>query len=249
MSQYIFSNTFWNLSRNLSEVGEINEYVLEFNPNGLKTSYTPDQDRKLYDTVLNKWAIYYDFMNINTDELPSITITASSVLTLKDFMSTTERKGYMNYTDAIQMIMTLGNQQIMIQENGISVPYIDPKNVIVINKSIYLYLGDNYVFKNGDGSIPILKPYKRDYYFSPELMNIRALPSNISDKSWIYSFAAIIIRYMYQQKIDLRHYDYRNPTKFQNYVGEIIQSIESTKLYYFLKRCLESESSRTFLFI
>lgn len=248
MSQAIFSNTYWNLSRKLTEGEEINEYVLELNDSGFSTAYDPDTERVLYSNILKIWENTFHFMNMEA-ERSKMKITVESMERLTDFLSAADRKGYMNYNDATQMVYTLGNTCIQLQQQGISMPFLDPKDILVINKTTYIYLGTNYVSKNRDGSISIMKPYPRNYYFSPELMSVRAIPTDIMDSSWIYSFAAIIIRYIYQQKLDLRQYDYRNPSAFQNYVGEIIQSIQSTKLYYFLMRCIEPQESRLFLFI
>lgn len=67
-------------------------------------------------------------------------------------------------------------------------------DIIVINEEIFIYLGSQLLMDldvNLDMNIYI--PYdKSDFYFSPELNNIRFLPTKISYKSSYYSFGYLI---------------------------------------------------------
>jgi hypothetical protein len=257
MSSELFSNTFWNLSRNIDGSGmPLDQYTLQMNPS------ISDSNKNIVLNIMKQFESQYDFIQLNTEKIMDIddsgtkksdnilSIVSQSIQSFHEFLSSDQRKNYMSYVDAISMVNSLGTTCIELQNNyNISIPFINPDEIFVLNGEIFLYLGSNYLNIQSNGMIPIHKPYKREYYFSPELMNIRALPGEISTDSWFYSFCMIVVYSMFHQIIPNTFVDERERVHNIERLKQIIQSIEATKLYYFLLRCADISGKRLFLFI
>ena len=103
------------------------------------------------------------------------------IMTLGQYLNSKE--GQLSYIDINNLIIQVGNQISEIERNNITVPFIEPVDIIVIN-NYFLYLGVNVITIKDNTSVIISKPYTKNIFFSPEMIAINSLPSNVSKKSW-----------------------------------------------------------------
>jgi hypothetical protein len=168
----------------------------------------------------------------------SIKIT-SSIETLVNFHERNLK--LLSYLNVLNMMLQIGEQIKNMEENNVTVPYIDINNIIVIDENKYILL-DSELIEIRENKIQIVKPYKKGFLFSDELHNIVSLPSSMYSNNWIYSLGLTAIYLLTGetklQDKDRRHYEI------------LIENIIYTKLYFMIMRCLEkNHSERIYIYI
>ncbi len=153
-----------------------------------------------------------------------IMINANSITTMRELM---DRKN-MNYSDSLKMIYYLTTQlSYLISHESKCFYTYDPNKIIVIDNKIYIYLSLDHLKDLKEKYIYIYSPIEKNSYLSPELSDTKRLPIIINYKTIFYSLGLLIKE---------------NAISIDNYNG--------TKLYYFIKRCLnENPDERYLLFI
>ena len=169
---------------------------------------------------------------------------AHSVVSLKELLK--DKKNQLSYHHLSLFFKQVGNQYVNLEKDGFGKAFIDLDDIVVIHKneekkgSIFLCLGLEDVYEIDKNIININFPYKKSRvstFFSPELKNGKKFPLKIKKQSCIFSLCALIVSCL---KPDFN---------LENYKEEL-SSIEETKLYYALVRCLEEEPyNRYYLWI
>ena len=151
-----------------------------------------------------------------------------------------------------KMIYDISSQMryLLEDQNSVFIGF-DPRHILVVNEDTYLYINGEHLEKIDDQENIEIKypPNSQDYILAPELYEITELPCKINYKCSYYS-VGILYLYIFNiietkriQKIDT------------NDVEEITQllknlSINHTKIYYFLQRCLQKNPvNRQILFV
>ena len=189
----------------------------------------------------------------------SFTVKASKVEGLKDLL---KRKKTLSYRHLKQLFTQILYQLQSLEEDGYCNLFLDTNDIVRIETfdetqkggtggDIYfLYLNTHHFLPIKDKFIKITKPFdKNNFFFSPEMKNIKSIPSKININSQIYSLALLVtscckLSNKYTninfKKLDLQ-YD-----KFSHYLS----NIENTKLYWALLRCLvDNPKDRVSLYI
>ena len=169
---------------------------------------------------------------------------AHSVVSLKELLK--KKKNKLSYHHLVSFTNQVGNQYVNLEKDGYGKVFIDVDDIIVVHKnetlqdSIFLCLGLKDVNKIENLDIKIDFPYKKSRnstFFSPELENGKKFPLKIKKTSCIFSLASLISSCL---KPDF---------KLEN-KKEHLSSLEETKLYYALLRCLEEHpNNRYYLWI
>ena len=169
---------------------------------------------------------------------------AHSVVSLKELLK--EKKNQLSYHHLSLFFKQVGDQYVNLEKDGYGKVFINLEDIVVIHKneekkgSVFLCLGLEDVFEIEKNIININFPYKKSRvstFFSPELKNGKKFPLKIKKQSCIFSLCALIVSCL---KTDFNLENYR----------EDLSSIEETKLYYALLRCLEEEPyNRYYLWI
>jgi len=169
---------------------------------------------------------------------------AYSVLSLKELLK--EKKNRLSYHHLSLFFKQVGNQYVNLEKDGFGKVFIDLDDIVVINKneekrgSIFLCLGLEDVYEIEKSEIKINFPYKKSRnttFFSPELRNGKKFPLKIKKHSCIFSLAMVIVSCL-KPNINLEN------------LQEELSSLDETKLYYALLRCLEEEPhNRYYLWI
>ena len=173
--------------------------------------------------------------------------------TFKQFQEDLERETEekkMNYESILKMTYNLATQlNYLIINNFKTFLGYSPENLIVIDKNKYIYLSNEYLLNIDDEQVVITFPFSQnDFLMSPELLNIKEIPSFINYKVSYFSFGYLILYGLSGDDNLLND----NEKTIQEKIKLQIEttSIKNTKLYWLLKRCLVEESkNRSILFI
>jgi len=191
-----------------------------------------------------------------TEKYRSLTFKATSVLTFFDFQKELERENKslkLTYNLALKMTYNLVTQlNYLITQFSKTFLGFSPKNLIIIDKSKFIYLCDEFlldIIKNGENGEKILikSPFTRDDFFlAPELLSIKEIPIFINYKVSYFSLGYLILYTLLGDDIDSE--DLQEKDKICHRMKTLI--IKNTKLYWLLERCLvEEPKNRSILFI
>jgi hypothetical protein len=195
-----------------------------------------------------------------TEKYRSLTFKATSVLTFFDFQKELERENKslkLTYNLALKMTYNLVTQlNYLITQFSKTFLGFSPKNLIIIDKSKFVYLSDEFlldIIKNNnddnDEKLLIKSPFTRDdFFFSPELLSVKEIPSFVNYKVSYFSLGLLILYTLLGDDNDNNSEDLQEKDKISHRMETLI--IKNTKLYWLLERCLvEEPKNRSILFI
>ena len=192
-----------------------------------------------------------------TEDYKSITFQALSVKTLPQYLlylKNTQGNNTLDTSKTLKMIYYLSTQlkYLINNENKCFYRY-NPDNILVIDESKFVYLSieDLLKIEPETENIEINTIISFDWFVSPEILKITSIPERVHYKTIYYSLGALIIYSLYSINIlDIindRMEEYHEDQIDQ--IDKIIVTIKGTKLYYFLKRCLnETIENRTLIY-
>ena len=209
--------------------------------------------RKIYESISNTGIIPNAFYN---DDEKMIFFTADSVIPLTTFLS----KGKLTMLESINMVSNLSKQLLYLQRQNKAFYGFDLDDIIVINESKYIIGSAINMLDINNEFITFYSPINLPFFSSPELVEISKLPSKIHYSSSYYCLGALITFCLLNVnicKIDNTYNKENTYNKDNNYnlindnvIDKILQSINYTKMYWFLKRCfLPKSQERVLLFI
>ena len=194
-----------------------------------------------------------------TEKYRSLTFKATSVLTFFDFQKELERENKslkLPYNLALKMTHNLVTQlNYLITQFSKTFLGFSPKNLIIIDKSKFIYLCDEFlldIIKNGENGEKLLikSPFTRDDFFlAPELLSVKEIPSFVNYKVSYFSLGYLILYTLLgNNKDDIDSEDLSEKETIIHRMKTLI--IKNTKLYWLLERCLvEEPKNRSILFI
>ena len=192
-----------------------------------------------------------------TEDYKSITFQALSVKTLPQYLlylKNTQGNNTLDTPKTLKMIYYLSTQlkYLINNENKCFYRY-NPDNILVIDESKFVYLSIEDLLKvePETENIEINTVISFDWFISPEILKITSIPETVHYKTIYYSLGALIIYSLYSINIlDIRNDHIEEEQEDQiDQIDQIIVTIKGTKLYYFLKRCLnETIENRTLIY-
>ena len=193
-----------------------------------------------------------------TEKYRSLTFKATSVLTFFNFQKELERENKslkLTYNLALKMTHNLVTQlNYLITQFSKTFLGFSLKNLIIIDKSKFVYLCDEFlldIIKNGENGEKILikSPFTRDdFFFSPELLSVKEIPSFVNYKVSYFSLGYLILSCLLGYDMESDSEDLPEKDKISHRMTTLY--IKNTKLYWLLERCLvEEPKNRSILFI
>ena len=192
-----------------------------------------------------------------TDETyKSITFKAESVKSMKQYMQdyiVEKGRKCLLVSDMVKMLRSLVMQlNYMLTKLNSTIIGYNPENIIVINGEKFAFLGSELVAEIDVDTehAMICCPFSQsDFYFSPEILSIKELPSYIHYKTSYFSLACLIISSITGD--DEFYKEYLMHKQSSKIIDELNNHpIKNTKLYWLLSRCLvEEPKNRSILFI
>ena len=176
------------------------------------------------------------------DENNTIIFTAEKVERLSDYLDTCE-DGKIDYLSAIKLIYNISKQISYLYENNFSFYGFDLDDILVVNKSIFFVASSNYLLPIVDQiNIIFYNPIKMPYFANPELFSTDSLPCEINYKCCYYSLGLLIAYCLLNNYLLVG-----NEIKGEKEIEKALSAIKYTKMYWFLKRCMNSTCNKRIL--
>ncbi len=196
-------------------------------------------------------------MGSSTDETyKTITFKAESVKSLRQYLQDNEirtGKKSMSISEASKMLNSLVMQLSYLLDNASdTILGYTPENIIVINDEKFAFLGSEFVanFDEVTEMAMICCPFlPKDFFFSPEIIRIKELPSYIHYKTSYFSLACLIIYALLgDDEFYTEYLRHKQIEQIMEYLDN--HPIKQTKIYWLLSRCLvEEPNNRSILLI
>jgi len=215
------------------ELKKINNYTYELKINNYESNI-------IYSSIL--LFMKHGYYNNNKS---SIFINCESIKLFSTYLN--ENDNLLTYEQCLQIINSLSIQINYLFENNYGFYSIDLNDLIVIDNNVFLIINCDKLLKfdihTNDKMLLVYKYINvNDICFNnPEILNINELPCKISHKCIYYSLGLLIIHCLFGTKLQELNYE---PNEN---ILNLIEPIKNTKMYYFLKRCLQNDVNNRYL--
>ena len=232
----IYVNNEFKLSQDLNKPSI---YYIEF----------PKKSKELIKSI--RYTKQLNSFTINSD-YKFCTFKATNAKTFNKFLSdisVIRGSKKLKYNCILKLIYGLSKQLLyLIQHDNKSFYVYSLENLIVVDDNKFIYLSNEHLMDiNMNEQITFYYPFSQNEEFlSPELLNIKELPCNIHYKNIYYSLGYLII-YCIKGNIDFTIFreqyeiDKKDESIIDNLLLNEIEEIKGTKIYYFLRRCLDKD--------
>ena len=191
----------------------------------------------------------------STDEFyKSITFNAKSVKTVTQYQNEKlANNSTLSVIDIVNLLQSQAKQlNYLIEKESHTILGYNPDSIIVINDIAFAFLDSELiVYINPENkSITISYPFSpQDFFVSPELLQIKAIPSLIHFKTTYFSLALLLLYgFTGNNAFYVDYLIHKNPDKLMDVLSN--HSIKDTKLYWLLSRCLLKDvEKRNILYI
>ena len=231
----------------MMKIGDSTSYTLYKKKNSFSYTLQLKEPNDLFMTLLtnlvpNAFYNEYEYENENDNENAfnhSIIFKANTVTPL----TSNAVKNNVN-----QMIKCLSKQLEYFHDNNLAFYGFDKDDVIVINDTLFLIVNNKYSKTlDEERTITFYGPFSKPYFSSPELINLKCLPAKIDYQTSYYSLGALIVYYLFTQNLSNKNFIVLIGMKRESIDEKVFESILNTKLYWFLKRCLNDNPKKRIL--
>lgn len=179
-----------------------------------------------------------------TEDYKTLQFKANTVTTLKENTNKTPFAAQMTSTLATQL------NYLITSESRTIIGYA-PENIIVINGKKSAFIGSEWVVELEGTMFQLTYPFgPHDFFVSPELFQVKELPSYVHYKTAYFSLACLITHVLLGPEHEYynEYLNNKNPETILTYLNN--HSINGTKLYWLLSRCLvDDPRKRSILYI
>jgi len=179
---------------------------------------------------------YYD------EDTTSIIFLAENVIDFKEnLLNYPENK--LPYKHCLKMIDDLTKQIIYLKTINYGFYGFDIEDILKIDNT-YIFCNTQYLMSLTNDAFVFMSPIKRPYFSNPDIIELTTLPSEISHNCSYYSFGSLIVLCLLGKYLLVG-----NEIKSQEYIDNILYPLNNTKIYWFLKRCLEEKIDKRVLLL
>lgn len=188
--------------------------------------------------------------SIDTD-YKSLKIIAKKITTFSEYRLFLKKENHverMRYQEVLLLLYYLGCQiKYLFEKEEYGFIKIDLDNILVIDDNKFIYVSTNDLYELDGSSLIISKPFELNInsFISPELKEIKEIPSKIHFKTYIYSLGILSI-FCLTNENDFLNMEYDEKEKR---ITELLKPIEETKLYWAIKRTLDDDIKNRSLII
>ena len=212
------------------DLTQINEYTYSLKIHG--HNIIP-----LYQTIINMLKnAYYD------NETETIIFTAENIKPLKNILFN-KNDNKMGLNQCIKMIDELTKQISYLKTINYGFYGFDINDILVID-GIFLFCNTQYLYPLYKDNFLFIEPLSQPYFSSPEIIKLTILPTEINNKCSYYSLGVLVIFCLLNNYLLVSN-ELKTPEEIEN----IIKPIFNTKIYWFLKRCLEPNLEKRVLML
>ena len=167
--------------------------------------------------------------SIHHDEEKSVIFfSAENVVTFKEYLSE-----HRTYKKCIKMIDDLTKQMIYLKKRGYGFYGFDVDDILTID-DMCVFCSTKHLLPVIEDNIIFYFPIKTPYFSSPEIIKLTSLPSEITYKCSFYSLGAVVVFYLLNNYLLVG-----NEIKSVEDIENILLPLNNTKIYWFIKKCLE----------
>lgn len=191
----------------------------------------------LYQTIINMLKnAYYD------NETETIIFTAENIKPLKNILFN-KNDNKMGLNQCIKMIDELTKQISYLKTINYGFYGFDINDILVID-GIFLFCNTQYLYPLYKDNFLFIEPLSQPYFSSPEIIKLTILPTEINNKCSYYSLGVLVIFCLLNNYLLVSN-ELKTPEEIEN----IMKPIFNTKIYWFLKRCLEPNLEKRVLLL
>jgi hypothetical protein len=162
-------------------------------------------------------------------ETSSIFFSAESVVPLKKYLLE------LSYNNCIKMIDDLTKQMMYLKKMNYGFYGFDIDDIIVIDNT-FIFCSTQYLLPLKEDNIFFYSPIKQPYFSNPELIELTTLPSYVNYKCVFYSLGLLVVFCLLKTYLLVG-----NEIKSTDEIENSIVPLKNTKIYWFIKRCLEEK--------
>jgi serine/threonine protein kinase len=176
--------------------------------------------------------IHYD------EEKSSIFFSAENVLPFKEVLLVNK-----TYKKCIKMIDDLTKQMNYLKNIGYAFYGFDVNDILTIDNT-FIFCRTQHLLPIIEDNMIFYQPIKTPYFSNPEIMELTSLPSEINYKCSFYSLGVLVVLYLLNNFLLVG-----NEIKRVDEIENILRPIYNTKIYWFIKRCLEENIDKRVLLL
>lgn len=177
-------------------------------------------------------SLHYD------EEKSVIFFSAENVSPFKEFLLV-----HKTHEKCIKMIDDLTKQMNCLKKIGYGFYGFDISDILTIDNT-FIFCRTQYLLPIIEDNIIFYEPIKTPYFSNPEIMKLTTLPSEINYKSSYYSLGVLAVLYLLNNYLLVG-----NEIKSVEEIENILIPIYNTKIYWFIKRCLEENIDKRVLLL
>ena len=212
------------------ELRKINEFTYSLKLFGDATS-------PMYKTIKRQVkSVQYDY------ETGSIFFSAEEVKPLKEYLLNSCDKR-VTYNICIKMIDELTRQMTHLNNLSYGFYGIDINDIMVID-DIFIFCSCEHLMPIIENDIKFYAPIKTPYFSNPEILKLTTLPGSINYKCSYYSLGTLVVFCFLKEYLLVG-----NEVKSDEEIENIIGHLKNTKLYWFIKRCLDDKIDKRSLLL
>jgi hypothetical protein len=187
----------------------------------------------------------------------TIIFQADSVKIFSEYKTDLKKKQgspLLSYEKALDLVYSLTNQLIKLKNINHSFYCYNPENIIVIDDTYFFHISKEYLMEIDEAEdnpsntnktyfLTFIAPFNitPNLFIAPELKKINVIPTSVDYKAIYYSLGSFVIYSLFEININIC----LNKEEINK-----IESINGTKLYWFLCRSiLEEPLNRSLLYI
>lgn len=172
----------------------------------------------------------------------TVIFTGEEIINLKMLLK--NKKNKLGYKQSETLFIFFQNLIKSLEKDNCSNLLININDIMVINPRLaiptFFYMNTKYLLPIKENKLEITIPFlKNNQFLSPELLNIKEIPSHVNKKSIYYSIG-VLISYVINSSL------FKNKYTQQDIINNL-DTIYQTKLYYAVMRCFNENSQDRFL--
>ena len=212
------------------ELTTINDFTYNLKING-------DFEDQLYYTI-NKMlkSSYYD------DETNSIFFSAENVIPFKQYLLE-QQNNKLSHSKCVKLIDDLSKQIFFLNKCNFGFYGFDIEDILTIDNTFIFCSTQNLLPLEND-CIIFTSPINQPYFSNPELFKLTSLPFEINTKCCYYSLGALVVFSLLNTYLLVG-----NELKSTEEIESILTPFLNTKIYWFIKRCLEPKVEKRILLL
>jgi len=164
-------------------------------------------------------------------ETNSIFFSAEHVVPFKKYILN-KKKTQLSHGECIKLINDLSKQILYLNKLGFGFYGFDISDILTIDNT-FIFCSTQFLLPLDGNSIIFTSPIKHPYFSNPELLELTSLPYEINYKCCYYSLGLLVIFSLLNIYLLVG-----NEFKTFEEIDKIIKPLYNTKIYWFLKRCL-----------